>query len=83
MTFPCILEGYYRRAASNVALGKFKIALADFELVYKRCPKDDSAKVKFNECSKIVKRLAFEKAIAVEKVEKSLSEMFDWLSIGE
>lgn len=75
-------SGYYRRAASNVALGKFKAALSDFELVHKRCPNDENAKSKFNECSKIVKRLAFEKAIAVEKVEKTLAEMFDWLSIS-
>lgn len=76
------IKAYYRRAASYVALGKFKAALADFELVHKRCPNDESAKTKYNECSKIVKRLAFEKAIAVEKVEKSLAEMFDWLSIA-
>jgi len=70
------IKGYYRRAASNVALGKFKIALADYELVYKRRPSDDDAKAKYTECNKIVKRLAFEKAIAVDKVEKSLAEMF-------
>lgn len=70
------LKGYYRRAASNVALGKFKIALADYELVYKRLPNDEDAKTKYSECSKIVKRLAFEKAIAVDKVEKTLAELF-------
>lgn len=32
--------------------------------------------MKFTECNKIVKMRAFERAIAVEKPEKTLSEMF-------
>lgn len=68
--------GYYRRAASLVALGKFKQALSDYDLVCKRCPNDEDAKTKFTECNKMVKKLAFEKAIAVEKVEKTLAEMY-------
>jgi len=60
------LKGYYRRAAANMALGKFKNALRDFEIVAKAKPRDKDAKQKFEECSKITRRLAFEKAIAVE-----------------
>lgn len=30
---PAYLKGYYRRAAAHMALGKFKLALSDFELV--------------------------------------------------
>uniref|UniRef100_A0A336LH31 protein-serine/threonine phosphatase n=1 Tax=Culicoides sonorensis TaxID=179676 RepID=A0A336LH31_CULSO len=73
---PTYLKGYYRRAASLVALGKFKQALADYDLVCKRCPSDEDAKTKFTECNKMVKKIAFEKAIAVEKVDKTLSELF-------
>ena len=35
---------------------------------------DKDARAKYNECNKIVKRLAFEKAIAVEDNTKSVSE---------
>lgn len=37
-------------------------------------PSDADAKIKFNECSKIVKRQAFEKAIACDEVKKIISE---------
>lgn len=78
------IKAYYRRAAAQVAQGKFKQALSDYELVFKRCPNDEDAKTKFTECSKIVKRMAFEKAIAVDKEEKTLSELFrDLDSIGK
>lgn len=59
-----------------VALGKFKQALADYDVVCKRCPNDEDAKNKFTECNKVVKKIAFEKAIAVDKVEKTLAEVF-------
>ena len=39
------LQGYYRRATANMALGKFKLALKDFEAVIKRKPRDADAKV--------------------------------------
>lgn len=41
----------------------------------KRQPNDAGAKTKFLECSKIVRRLAFEKAIASDVVERSLADM--------
>ena len=31
----CLLQGYYRRASANMALGKFRKALTDFEAVKK------------------------------------------------
>lgn len=60
------LKGYYRRAAASMALGKFKNALKDFEIVAKAKPRDKDAKQKFEECSKITRRMAFEKAIAFD-----------------
>ena len=68
---PKYIKGYYRRASSNMALGKFKKALKDYEAVIKVLPKDPDANAKFNECNKIVKRQAFMKAIAVENTTKS------------
>ncbi|CAG5130523.1 unnamed protein product [Candidula unifasciata] len=58
------LKAYYRRASANMALGKFKLALKDFEAVTKARPNDKDARMKYDECNKICKRLAFEKAIA-------------------
>lgn len=58
-----------------MALGKFKLALQDLEFVAKRCPSDKDAQLKYTECNKIVKKMAFERAIAVDKQEKSLLEM--------
>jgi serine/threonine-protein phosphatase 5 len=68
------VKGYYRRAAANMPLGKFKLALKDYETVMKARPNDKDAKLKFTECNKIVKILAFEKAIAVEENKKTIAD---------
>ncbi|XP_023017041.1 protein phosphatase D3 [Leptinotarsa decemlineata] len=60
------VKGYYRRAAAHMSLGKFKEALKDYEYVAKVRPNDKDAKMKYSECNKIVKKIAFEKAIAVD-----------------
>lgn len=57
-----------------MALGKPKLALKDYETVFKARPNDKDARMKFNECSKIVRQQAFERAIAVDTVKKSISE---------
>ncbi|CAB3375203.1 Hypothetical predicted protein [Cloeon dipterum] len=69
------VKGYYRRAAAHMSLGKFKLALRDFETVTKARPNDSDAKKKFLECTKIVRKLAFEKAIAVDK--KNVADTID------
>jgi serine/threonine-protein phosphatase 5 len=61
------------------SLGKFKLALSDYEIVSKRRPNDAEAQKKFQECSKIVKQIAFEKAIAVDKPDKTLMELYQSL----
>lgn len=43
-----------------------------FLQVYKVRPNDPDAKKKFTECNKIVQRIQFERAIAVEKTERSI-----------
>lgn len=54
----------------------FFFLTSDFEIVSKRRPNDVDAKKKFVECSKIVKKIAFEKAISIDRPEKTLSEMY-------
>lgn len=44
-------------------------------------PNDRDARAKYNECNKIVKRIAFEKAIAVD--DKSVAEQIDLESMGK
>lgn len=68
------VKGFYRRAASNMALGKWKEALKDYEYVTKVRPSDKDAKLKYNECNKIVKKIAFEKAISVEDKKQSVAD---------
>ncbi|CAK8676635.1 serine/threonine-protein phosphatase 5-like [Clavelina lepadiformis] len=64
------IKAYYRRASAYMSLGKFKPALRDFEAVVKVKPKDKDAKLKYTECSKIVKQKAFERAIACNEYDK-------------
>ncbi|XP_028134184.1 serine/threonine-protein phosphatase 5 isoform X1 [Diabrotica virgifera virgifera] len=68
------VKGYYRRAAAHMSLGKFKEALKDYEYVTKVRPNDKDAKMKYMECNKVVKKLAFEKAIAVEDNKKNIAD---------
>ncbi len=76
-------QAYYRRASANMALGKFRLALKDFEAVKKVRPRDKDALVKYTECNKVVRQIAFEKAIAVESSRKKPSETIDLDSMGE
>uniref|UniRef100_A0A8C6T663 Protein phosphatase 5, catalytic subunit n=1 Tax=Neogobius melanostomus TaxID=47308 RepID=A0A8C6T663_9GOBI len=66
------IKGYYRRATSNMALGKFKAALKDYETVVRVRPNDKDARMKYQECNKIVKQKAFERAIASDEIKKSV-----------
>ncbi|XP_071571683.1 serine/threonine-protein phosphatase 5 [Temnothorax nylanderi] len=60
------VKGYYRRAAAYMSLGKFKQALMDYKTVVKARPNDKDAKDRYTECHKMVKVLAFNKAISVD-----------------
>ncbi|CAH8828984.1 unnamed protein product [Trichobilharzia szidati] len=74
------VKGYYRRASAHMALGQYKEALADYETVIRVAPGDKTAREKLTECQKIIRRKAFEKAIAVEDQPSPL-ESFDPASI--
>ncbi|XP_003745423.1 serine/threonine-protein phosphatase 5 [Galendromus occidentalis] len=71
------VKGYYRRAQAYMSLGKFKFALRDFEAVTNACPNDQDAKKRYLECKKIVQRIAFENAIRVDDVKKSVADALD------
>ena len=43
----------------------------------KACPKDQDAKKRFLDCKKIVQRIAFENAIRVDEVKKSVADALD------
>lgn len=67
-----------------VSVGKYGAAWATLGImilfwlvlqVAKVRPSDESAKIKFNECKKIVKMQAFERAIASDTSEKTLAEL--------
>lgn len=77
------LKGYYRRATAYMSLGKFKQALRDYETVMKAKPKDVDARMKFTECNKIIKSIAFMKAISVEDTKKCVADSIDLESIGK
>lgn len=70
------LKGYYRRAVTYMAMAKFKDALRDFELLVKIKPNDKFYKEKYVECNRIVKRIAFEKAIAGDD-NRSVADLID------
>ncbi|KAH7642321.1 serine/threonine-protein phosphatase 5 [Dermatophagoides farinae] len=75
------IKGYYRRAEAQMANGRFKQALKDFETVVKFCPNDRDAKIKCQECKKIVNQKAFEKAISVDTLKRSVAESIDFESM--
>ena len=49
-----------------MSLGKYNLALKDYEGVFKARPNDKDAKLKYTECKKIVQQIAFQNAIQVE-----------------
>nr|AEE62915.1 unknown [Dendroctonus ponderosae] len=71
---PTYVKGFYRRADAHMSIGKWKLAQKDYEYVTKVRPNDKDAKLKLNECSKVVKKLAFEKAISVEDKKKFIAD---------
>lgn len=69
------VKGYYRKASAHMALGQYKEALSDYEMVVRVAPTDKTARIKLSECQKIVRRKAFEQAIAVEEQPSALESI--------
>ncbi|EFP11926.1 CRE-PPH-5 protein, partial [Caenorhabditis remanei] len=74
---PSYVKGFYRRATANMALGRFRKALADYQAVFKVVPNDIDAKSKFEECQKIVRRQNFLLAISTDHDKKTVAETLD------
>ena len=60
------MQAYYRRAVANGAILQSQQALKDFKTAVRLEPKNQDAKLKLAECEKMVKRIEFQRAIAVE-----------------
>ncbi|CAG9534798.1 unnamed protein product [Cercopithifilaria johnstoni] len=71
---PSYTKGYYRRATAYMALGKLKLALKDYDTVRKTLPNNVDAKQKYDECQKLMRKIAFEKAISVDHDKRSIAE---------
>lgn len=75
-----MIKGYYRLGSAQLALGKYKEAVKSFKQVVKIYPQNKEAKEKLTTCEKVVRRLAFEDAIAVNDVP--VSETIDLSSFA-
>ena len=82
---PYELHAYDGNKAAFIKLpeksGKLRILPFSISQVKKFRPKDKDAILKYTECEKIVRRQAFEKAIAVDD-KKSLTDTIDVDSMG-
>ena len=67
---------------SNYLMMVFMSDVLMFQVAKAR-PSDKDAQAKYNECNKIVKRLAFEKAIAVEDTKKSVADSINLDKMSE
>ena len=50
---PKFIKGYYRRASAHMSMGKFKLALKDYENVSRVKPNDPDVKKKLAQCKKV------------------------------
>ena len=50
------MKAYYRRASAHMSMGKFKLALKDYESVSKVKPNDPDVKKKLAQCKKVIYR---------------------------
>lgn len=73
---PNYVKGYYRRAVSYMALGKYKEAVKDFEHILQISPAGKETRLRLNECKKLLRKKAFEKAISVD-YDKSVAASID------
>ncbi|RKP17936.1 protein phosphatase 5 [Rozella allomycis CSF55] len=71
------VKAYYRRALANVGLQKFKESLKDFKIVCQVAPGDLEAKKRCETIEKIVKKMEFEKAIAVDEHHKIIWDLIN------
>jgi len=78
---PKYIKAYYRRGSANLALGKLKAAMKDFQAVTKIAPKDHDAKNNLKACEKALLQEAFLKAIESELTDASSAVDIDSITI--
>lgn len=61
----CCTQAYWRRAIANTAILNSHDAVRDFKTVVRKEPNNKDAKLKLSECEKLLKKIAFLKAIEV------------------
>jgi hypothetical protein len=71
----------YEYVSNMCRFRKMSIVLMDAQ-VKKACPQDKDAAMKYEECKKIVTRIRFEKAIAVDDAAKSVANQIDLASMS-
>lgn len=64
---PSYLKAYYRRAVAKSRLMKYKEAINDLNILLKLKPDDKPSKLLSNELNKLIRKIAFEKAIQVDE----------------
>lgn len=75
---PGFAKAYYRKASAHLLLGKFKEALAAFDIVVKLVPGDADAKKMRENCDKKLRQIRFEKAIKA----KELTPISETIKLG-
>ena len=61
---PNFVKAYYRKGVSLMAILKTKEAQANFKIILKKLPNDALTLANYKQCTSVLKRQAFEKAIA-------------------
>lgn len=77
---PNMMKAYYRKGVSLMAILQFKEAQKNFNVILARIPNDKLTLEHKKQCSNLLKRQAFEKAIASEDKE-SLINVMDYDSV--
>lgn len=72
---PSYLKAYYRRAVATFAILDYRKAKLDVKMVLSKVPNDPNSKKLAAEIDQIIKRIAFEKAIAVDEKESVIQEL--------
>jgi serine/threonine-protein phosphatase 5 len=78
------VQAYYRRAIANTATLNSKEALKDFKTVIKKEPNNKDARLKHDECEKMVKRVQFLRAIEVQDAPSQFVDLdIDSMTVEE
>ncbi|KAH3672785.1 hypothetical protein WICMUC_004007 [Wickerhamomyces mucosus] len=80
---PNYLKGYYRRAVALSNVFKYKESIADLNLILMKKPNDNLSINLKNDLNKLLRKIAFEKAIEVEEEDIFKDIQFENFKIDE